>query len=140
MNLYETGFLIAPSLSDEETEALIQQMAEVIAQKNGKLIRTEKWGKRRLAYRLKKQNEASYVFFHYQAEADAPLELARRLRQTETVLRYLTLKKEDTPNVRSKRKARNQAKREEARAAEAAAAESAQAPAPESAPTGEGHE
>lgn len=141
MNLYETGFLIAPNLSDEESEAFIQQMAEVIAARNGKLIRTEKWGKRRLAYRLKKHGEAGYVFFHYEALPDAAQELARRLRQSESVLRYLTVRKEDAPNVRSKRKARNQARREEARAAAAqAAAESAPVPESETADAGESRE
>ena len=135
MFLYETGFLIAPNLSDEETEGLIRQMAEVISQKNGKLVKTEKWGKRKLAYRIGKFLEASYVFFHYEAQADIPLELARKLRQTEAVLRYLTLKKEETANVRSKRKARHQAKREEARAAEAA--ENAPAASQEAKPEGE---
>jgi len=140
MNLYETGFLIAPNLSDEESEAFIQQMADVIAARNGKLVRTEKWGKRKLAYRLKKHTEASYVFLHYEAQPDAAQELARRLRQSESVLRYLTVRKEEGPNVRSKRKARNLARREEARAAAQAAAESAPAPEPESAPEGESHE
>ena len=138
MNLYETGFLIAPNLSDEETDTLIRQMAEVISQKNGRLAKTEKWGKRRLAYRIGKFLEASYVFFHYEGQPDIPLELARRLRQTETVLRYLTLKKEETANVRSKRKARHQAKREEARAAEVTG--SAPAAGPETKPSGESHE
>jgi small subunit ribosomal protein S6 len=138
MNLYETGFLIAPNLSDEETETLIQQMAEVVSQKNGKLIKTEKWGKRRLAYRIGKFQEAHYVFFHYEGQAEIPLELARRMRQTETVLRYLTLKKDETANVRSKRKARHQAKREEARAAEAA--ENAPPAGQETKPAGENHE
>jgi len=140
MYLYETGFLIAPTLSDEESEAFIRQMTEVIAGRNGKLVRTEKWGKRRMAYRLKKHNEASYVFLHYEAQPDAAAELARRLRQSESVLRYLTVRKEEGPNVRSKRKARHQARREEARAAAQTAAESAPAPAPESAAAGESHE
>lgn len=138
MNLYETGFLIAPNLSDEEADNLIRQMAEVISQKNGKLVKTERWGKRRLAYRLGKHGEASYVFFHYEGLAEVPLELARRMRQTETVLRYLTLKKDDSPNVRSKRKARHQAKREEARTSEAA--EAAPSAGPEIKPAGESHE
>ncbi len=140
MNFYETGFLIAPNLSDEETEALIQQMAEAVTSRHGNLVRTEKWGKRRLAYRLKKHHEASYVFFHYESRPEAAQELARRLRQSEAVLRYLTIRKEEGANVRSKRKARHQAKREEERAAAQAAAESAPAVEAEAVPEGESHE
>ena len=140
MNFYETGFLIAPNLSDEETEALIRQMAEAVVSRNGNLVRTEKWGKRKLAYRLKKFNEASYVFLHYESQPDAAQELARRLRQSEAVLRYLTVRKEEGTNVRSKRKARHQAKREEERAAAQAAAERAPAAEAETVPEGESHE
>jgi len=105
MRLYETGFLIAPNITDEEAEAIIQQMAEIVSQKNGKMIKLDKWGKRRTAYTLKKFNEAAYVFFHYEGGPDIPLELARRFRQMDTILRYLTVVKETQPNVRKKKKA-----------------------------------
>ena len=58
MRLYETGFLIAPNITEEEAEGLVQQMADVVSQKSGKMIRIEKWGKRRTAYTMKKFNEA----------------------------------------------------------------------------------
>ena len=109
MRLYETGFLIAPNITEEEAEALVQQMAEVVSQKNGKMIRVEKWGKRRTAYTIKKFNEAFYVFFHYEANPDVPAELARRFRQMDTVLRYLTLIKETQQNVRKKKKVKKNA-------------------------------
>jgi len=104
MRLYETGFLISPHLSEEEAENLILQMASVVSQKNGKMIKQEKWGKRRLAYSVKKYNEAYYVFFHYEGEAEIPQELARRFRQMDTVLRYLTLKRDHQEGIRKKRK------------------------------------
>ena len=105
MRRYETGFLSAPNITEEEAEAIIQPMAEIVSQKNGRMIRVEKWGKRRTAYALKKFNEAFYVFFHYEANPDVPAELARRFRQMDTVLRYLTLIKETQLNVRKKKKA-----------------------------------
>jgi small subunit ribosomal protein S6 len=104
MRIYETGFLLAPSLSEEETEKIITQMTDVVSQKEGKLIRQEKWGKRRMAYPIKRFNEAFYVFLHYEGKEDIPLELARRFKQTDAVLRYLTLKKEAQEAVRKKKK------------------------------------
>jgi len=104
MQLYETGFLLAPNLSDEESEKIITQMLEVISQKEGKLVRQERWGKRRLAYSVKRFNEAFYVFFHYQGGAEIPLELERRFKQTDAVLRYLTLKRDAQDTVRRKKK------------------------------------
>ncbi len=109
MRIYETAFLIAPNLSEEDTEKLIQQMADVIPAKKGKLIHIDKWGKRKLAYQIKKFEVAFYVFFLYKGEADIPSELERRFKQNEAVIRYLTVKKEEgeeeiTPQKKAKPK------------------------------------
>jgi small subunit ribosomal protein S6 len=114
MQLYETGFLIAPNLSEEDTEQIITQMAEVVSQKEGRLVKQERWGKRRLAYPIKKFNEAFYIFFHYEGGADIPLELERRFKQSDLVLRYLTLKKDSQEPVRRKKKTGAEAESREA--------------------------
>ncbi len=104
MTQYETAFLISPNLEEEETEKVITQMADVISEKKGKMINEDRWGKRRLAYPIKKFEEAFYVFFHYEGDPEIPLELERRFKQTEEVLRYLTMKKTQKENVRRKKK------------------------------------
>lgn len=104
MTQYETAFLISPNLEEEETEKVITQMAEVISEKKGKMINEDRWGKRRLAYPIKKFEEAFYVFFHYEGDPEIPLELERRFKQTEEILRYLTMKKTQKENVRRKKK------------------------------------
>jgi small subunit ribosomal protein S6 len=93
MKQYETGFLISPNLTEEETDSLILQMAEVVSRKKGKMLKEDRWGKRRLAYPIDRFEEAFYVFFHYEGEHDVSSELERRFKQTDTVLRYLTVKK-----------------------------------------------
>ena len=103
MRQYETGFLISPNLSEEETKNTIIQLADVVSQKNGKMIKQEEWGKRRLAYPIKNFEEAFYVFFHYEGEPDIPQELRRRFKQMDTILRHLTLKKDGKLNVRKKK-------------------------------------
>ena len=128
MKVYETGFLLAPNLSDDESEKIIQQMAEVVAQKNGRMTRIDRWGKRRTAYPIGKFGEATYVFFHYEGSADIPHELQRRFKQMDTVLRYLTLNKDIRDNVRKKRKAEAEARRR-ARSQAEAPAEPVAAPA-----------
>jgi len=104
MRQYETAFLITPKLEEEEREKLIDDMAEVVKKKKGKMVNIEKWGKRKLAYPIDKLDEAVYVFFHYQGNPDIPHELQRRFRQTEAILRYLTLKKEAQIQTRKKAK------------------------------------
>jgi small subunit ribosomal protein S6 len=104
MKIYETGFLLAPNLSEDDTDKLITQMADVISQREGKLIKQERWGRHRMAYSIKRWSEAFFVFFHYEGRPDIPLELERRFKQTEAVLRYLTLQKEAKEPTRRKRK------------------------------------
>lgn len=123
MRQYETAFLITPKLEEEETEKLIEKMAEVVKKKKGKMVNIEKWGKRRLAYPIDKLDEAVYVFFHYEGDPDIPQELQRRFRQTETVLRYLTLKKDAQTQPRKKKKT---GKREKTKTAEERAMETAE--------------
>lgn len=104
MRQYETTFLISPNVPEEETEKIILQMADIVSQKKGKMIKQDIWGKRKLAYTIQKFEEAVYVFFHYEGEADIPTELERRFKQTESVIRYLTVRKETKEVVRKKEK------------------------------------
>ena len=127
MKIYETGFLLAPNLNEDDTDKLINQMADVISQREGRLIRQERWGKRRMAYSIKRWSEAFYVFFHYEGRPDIPLELERRFKQTDSVLRYLTLQKEAREATRRKRKKSAAAEPKEA-APEAAAERSGAEP------------
>jgi small subunit ribosomal protein S6 len=135
MKIYETGFLLAPNLSEDDTEKLITQMAEVVSQREGKMVKLEKWGKRRMAYPIKRFGEAFYVFFHYEGRPDIPLELERRFKQTDGVLRYLTLQKEAKEATRRKRKKSAQEPREAP--AEAPAERGGAAPRPAGPETGE---
>ncbi|KPJ70210.1 hypothetical protein AMJ44_00400 [candidate division WOR-1 bacterium DG_54_3] len=103
MRQYETGFLISPNLTEEETDKIILEMAEVVSQKKGKMLKEDRWGKRKLAYPLNKFEEAFYVFFHYEGEPEVPSELERRFRQTDNILRYLTVKKEPKENIKKRK-------------------------------------
>jgi small subunit ribosomal protein S6 len=127
MRQYETGFVLSPSLSEEETEGFIKQMAEVIAQKKGRMVKQDVWGKRKLAYPIKRFHEGTYVFFLYEGSGDVSQELERLFKQTDSVIRFLTVKKDDKDLFRRKKKAAREA---------AAAAAAAAAPAP-AAPNGE---
>jgi small subunit ribosomal protein S6 len=117
---YETGFVLSPSLSEEETTQFVQQMAEIVAQKKGRMVKQDIWGKRRLAFPIKRFQEGVYVFFTYDGGGDVSLELERRFKQTEHVIRFMTVLKDPRDLARRKNKKR--------------AAEAAPAPAPAPAP------
>jgi small subunit ribosomal protein S6 len=124
MTQYETGFVLSPALSEEETTQFIQQMAEAVAQKKGRIVKQDVWGKRRLAYPIKKCTEGVYVFFTYEGPGDVSAELERRFKQADAVIRFLTVKKDLRSQARKKRKKFSE---EAARAAEPVA-ETAAAP------------
>jgi small subunit ribosomal protein S6 len=104
MRQYETVFLISPNLEEEETTKVISQISGIISKNKGKLIQEDRWGKKKLAYPIKKFEEAFYVLFHYEGDSKVPLELEKRFKQTEAILRFLTVKKETRENVRRKRR------------------------------------
>ena len=109
MRQYETGFVLSPSLSDEAAQEFVLQMAEVISQKKGKMVKQQIWGKKRLAYPIKRFHEGIYVFFVYDGPGDASQELERRFKQTDAVIRFLTILKDPRDNVRRKKKAAREA-------------------------------
>jgi small subunit ribosomal protein S6 len=106
MRHYETGVIIAPNLSDGEIEQQIRQMTELIASMKGHLLREERWGKRKLAYPIKKFTDGYYLFLDYEAEPEVPAELERRFRQSDQILRYMTVKKGTTSPWKKRKKAR----------------------------------
>ncbi len=127
MNQYETGFIVAPNLPEEEVSALINQMAEAIASKKGQMIKKDIWGKRKLAYPIKKFNEGIYVFFTYEGAPAVPAELERKLKQSDLILRFMTIKKDPRGMYRTKKKKKEkEAEQVEAPAAEAAAESASQ--------------
>ena len=124
MRQYETGFVLSPALSEEETTQFVQQMAEIVAQKKGRMVKTDIWGKRRLAFPIKRFQEGVYVFFTSDGGGDVSMELERRFKQTDAVIRFMTVLKDPRDLVRRKKKRR----------AEEAAQAQAPAPAPAPAP------
>jgi small subunit ribosomal protein S6 len=119
---YETGFVLSPAISEEEITLFIQQMADIVAQKKGHMVRQDIWGKRRLAYPIKRFQEGVYVFFTYEGPGDVSTELERRFKQTDTVIRFMTVLKDPRDLVRRKKKRRA--------GEEASAPAAAPAPAP----------
>jgi small subunit ribosomal protein S6 len=124
---YETGFVLSPTLSEEETVQFVQQMAEVIGQKKGRMVKQDIWGKRRLAFPIKRFQEGIYVFFTYEGAGDISTELERRFKQTDSVIRFMTVLRDPRDLIGRKRKKRAE---EAVRvAAEPAVEEPAAAPA-----------
>ncbi len=104
MRIYEELFIAKPDATEEELDALIEQMKTIITNGGGTVNKVEKWGKRRLAYKVGKYREGEYVLIEFQAEAEAVSEFERRLRVADMVIKFLTVRIDETLKQIEKRK------------------------------------
>lgn len=121
MRIYEELFIIRPDASDEEIDQLSGQLKQVITDAGGTIEKEDRWGKRRLAYRVQKRDEGFYVLLHFSCGPEVVKELERRLRVTDLVLKYLTVRMDQKLQRMAKRKKRRE-KRAQRKPAAAATA------------------
>jgi small subunit ribosomal protein S6 len=91
MNKYETIFILHPSLDEEAVKNSIEKFKGVIENGKGVVENVDFWGKRKLAYEIKKVNDGYYVLFNFNAEPELPKELDRVFRITDGVIRHMII-------------------------------------------------
>jgi len=89
--IYESVVIINATLEDEQVEATISRMQETITTHGGELVDLDKWGRKRLAYPIKKAKSGYYVVFRFSATTDLVATLERNYRLDENIIRYLTI-------------------------------------------------
>jgi small subunit ribosomal protein S6 len=92
VRLYEVVFIAAPTLAADALNTFVAQMQTVVESKNGKVVKVENWGKKSLAYKIKRFREAYYVVFSLEADGAVIAELERRFRVTDFVIRFLSVR------------------------------------------------
>ena len=95
MPLYEHVVLARQDLSAQQVEEISAQLKGVIEQMGGKVTKTEQWGVKSLAYRLRKNRKAHFTFLNVDAPPAVINEIERQERLNEDVLRYLTVRVEE---------------------------------------------
>lgn len=103
MSKYEMVFLFAPDTSEERRTELCERMKGYVTQMNGVLDILELWEKRRLAYQIRKFREAFYYVFRFQGDGKLVDELEKRMRVTDEIIRFLTVRKDEEDKVAEKR-------------------------------------
>ncbi len=93
MNKYESVVIINPNLDEAGIKALQEKFVGLINQ-NGKVESVEELGKKKLAYEIKKNAEAYYTVFHFEAKPEWVAELERVYRITDDVLKFIVVKKD----------------------------------------------
>jgi small subunit ribosomal protein S6 len=128
MRIYEELFIVKPDATEEETDQVVEQVRSVVVSGGGAVDKVDKWGVRKLAYKVQKLHEGFYVLIQFSSSPDAVKEIERRLRVSDLVLKFITVRIDEKLKRIEKRK-----KKREKRAARrpAPAGPAPQAPSPE---------
>ena len=129
--LYEVMFIVRPDVADEEVDKLVSGFTTTITSGGGVVKSVEKMGRRKLAYLVRKFNDGNYVLLTIEADGAGVLELERRLRVTEQVIKFITVRMDEEEKrlakVKALRGTRRKLSAEPAAAAPQEAAEPVQA-------------
>ena len=92
MNKYELAVVVNANIEDEERNATVDKCKALIERFGGQITNVDDWGKKRLAYEIQKMREGFYYFIQFDANADCPAEIEKRVRITDNVIRYLIVR------------------------------------------------
>jgi len=91
MKLYETTVIFDPGLEEARVNEEVERVTQPIAQAGGEVIEVQRWGKRKLAYMIRKRRDGTYVHVKHKSPPELIAEMDRRFRLNESVLRHLTV-------------------------------------------------
>ena len=94
MNKYELALVINAKIEDDARAAVVEKAKDYITRLGGTITNVDEWGKKRLAYEIQKMREGYYYFIQFDASAECPAEIERRVRIMEPVMRYLCVKQD----------------------------------------------
>ncbi len=89
MRNYELMILLDPNLQEEESTALLEKIQQTITANKGKIIKVNQWGKRTLAYEIKKYQQAIYTIIDFELDPESVTNLERSIKFDEKIIRYL---------------------------------------------------
>ena len=104
--IYEVVFIIDPDTPDEESKRLTENLQGIITDQGGTITKSEVMGRRQLAYQIGRKNEGVYVLFEIEGTGREIAELERRMRVSDQVIRYLTVRVDEERRRAEKLKAR----------------------------------
>jgi small subunit ribosomal protein S6 len=116
MPLYEHVFLARQDLSQAQVDALAANATEIVETNNGKVVKTETWGLRSLAYKIQKNRKAHFVLLDIDAPAGVVAELERQTAINEDVIRFMTVRVDEHeagPSVMMRKNDRERTRRRE---------------------------
>lgn len=88
---YEALFIVSPELEDDAIQAVASAVEQIVTGQGGTTVRLDIWGKRRLAYPVRKHNEGCYVLFRFEADASVLPKLETHFKLTDEIIRHLVV-------------------------------------------------
>lgn len=104
MRIYEELFILKPDLPEEEVDGYVEQLKNLIIEGKGTIDKADKWGVRKLAYRVAKYSEGMYVLIQFRAPSSLVREVERRMRVTDSVIKFITVRIDEKLKKIEKRK------------------------------------
>lgn len=101
MNFYESLFILNPALDDAEVKKVIDKVEGYIKKGEGEVLKVDNWGKKKLAYEVKKQKKGNYILLNFKAGAGAISEIERSLKLTDPVMKFLIIRLDKEPVLSS---------------------------------------
>ena len=111
---YELLFIADPNLSEPDVDTLTAQVQTYVEKEGGKVDKLEKWGKKRLAYEVRRQSEGYYILMSVLGGAALVKEVERRIKVTDGIIRHITVRVDEELRKAERRKAQR-AKEDEAK-------------------------
>jgi len=107
MRIYEELFIVKPDTPEEEIDGYIDQVKTIITNGKGNVDKVDKWGVRKLAYRIAKCSEGNYTLIQFSSSPELVHEVERRMRVTDMVIKFITVRvDEKTKKIEKRKKAR----------------------------------
>ena len=91
MNKYELVFITHPEKSEEQLQAVVDDTKSFIEKEGGSVELVEQWGKRKLAYTVKKNKFGYYTLFHYSSPPETIAKIELHMKHNESIIKYITL-------------------------------------------------
>jgi len=96
MRKYETIFILDPDLEEEQAQSAIEKVKGIITQNNGEILKVEDWGKRKLAYLVKKKSKGHYILTHFLGSSTLVSELERNFRVMDAVIKFQSVRLDES--------------------------------------------
>lgn len=94
MQNYESMVIVRSTLSEEEINAVLSKIREIIEKAGGTVLQAESWGRRRLAYEIQGEKKGAYLLFRFQADGKLIAQLEHQYRLDEAILKFITVRLE----------------------------------------------